>query len=218
MSRGDNIKALQALLNSTLQPPPQLDLDGRMGPKTRAALARYHSAKQSIGGGNVGGLIKANPAPAPDLLAHSPESDTWMTIAEGELGVSEVKGTSHNKRIIEYHATTTYLAKSDEVAWCSSFVNWVMKGAGYIPTRSAAAKSWLNWGVSTEPRHGAITVVKLKGSTGDPSNGSPSGFHVAFLVGSSATHIKLLGGNQGNMVKISPHRRSSYEIWYRWPA
>ena len=49
----------------------------------------------------------------------------WLEIALKEVGVSEIKG-GENKRILEYHASTTLKAKEDEIPWCSSFVNWCM--------------------------------------------------------------------------------------------
>jgi uncharacterized protein (TIGR02594 family) len=140
-----------------------------------------------------------------------------MEIVRAEEGVTEYSlPGQHNKRIIEYHSTTTLKATTDETAWCSSFVNWVMKEAGYRGTKSAAAKSWLDWGVTLDsPRVGAIIVVfsekmKKRGFTG---------FHVTFWLSASATHVKLLGGNQGNFVKESNYPLSEWEIkGYRWPS
>jgi len=64
----------------------------------------------------------------------------WLVIARGEIGQKEIKGGKHNPRILEYHATTTRKATTDEVSWCSSFVNWCMTQAGYEGTNSAWAK------------------------------------------------------------------------------
>lgn len=65
-----------------------------------------------------------------------------MPIAKAEMGIYENSAPGkHNKRIIEYHAVTTLKATTDETPWCSSFVNWVVKQAGYKGTDSALAKS-----------------------------------------------------------------------------
>lgn len=116
----------------------------------------------------------------------------WMEIAKAELGVKEKRG-GENPRIIEYHSTTTLKAKEDEIPWCSAFVNWVMKQAGYKGTNSAAAKSWLNWGVEvTEDEdipYGAIAVFTRQG-----------GGHVGFITDANDDSIKILGGNQSDMV------------------
>lgn len=127
---------------------------------------------------------------------------SWMSIAYGEAGVKEVPGLQHHPRIIEYHATTTYRATTDEVPWCSSFVNWCMIQAGYTPTRSAAALSWAEWGQKIdEPVPGCIVVTKRRG-----------GGHVGFYVRHDLDYIWLLGGNQSNEVKVSMFNKKNRPI------
>jgi uncharacterized protein (TIGR02594 family) len=144
-----------------------------------------------------------------------------MTIAEAEVGVHEdaIPGRQ-NQRIIEYHQATSLRATTDEVPWCSSFVNWVMKQAGYRGTNSALAKSWLDWGLAIEsPRAGAVVVIKKKGAASDVATGSSTGFHVAFFVSVSPAYIRLLGGNQGDQVRYSNFYLKGYDIkGYRWPV
>lgn len=124
MKNTDAVKKLQQMLNAALVPSPKLSVDGAMGPKTRSALARYNAAKQHIGEGDVGRLISANASSAStDVTVGSPASAAWMAIAEAELGTAEVAGTARNQRIIAYHSATSLEAKSDELPWCSSFVN-----------------------------------------------------------------------------------------------
>jgi uncharacterized protein (TIGR02594 family) len=130
---------------------------------------------------------------------------SWLTIAEDEIGEKEVPGLNHNPRIIEYHRETTLSATTDEVPWCSSFVNWVMKRAGYTPTRSAAARSWATYGKETPPVQGCIVVLTRNG-----------GGHVGFYVKSSANYVWVLGGNQSNAVNISAYPKSRV-IAYRVP-
>lgn len=117
-------------------------------------------------------------------------------IAKLEDGVKEFSPGS-NPRIEEYHATTTFGKHSDEFPWCSSFVNWCCTKAGVKGTNSAAANSWLNWGVPVEiPQVGDIVILS-RGS-------SKSQAHVAFFEGVSKAvpmqTVKLFGGNQGDAV------------------
>ena len=124
----------------------------------------------------------------------------WYLIAKRELeiGVEEVKGKEHNPRILEYHQATTLKATDDETAWCSSFVNWCVKMSGHKGTKSASARSWLKWGKPLkEPKEGCIVILKR-------GNSSWQG-HVGFYVGTSGSHILILGGNQGNEVNISSY-------------
>lgn len=121
-------------------------------------------------------------------------------IAKQELGVHETSGSAATQRIIEYHATTTLKATSDEVSWCSSFVNWCVVQAGLRGTNSAAARSWLNWGhVVADPKEGDIVVFK---------RGAPPSGHVSFFVRSDGGTLYCLGGNQSDQVKISGYAKA----------
>jgi len=147
---------------------------------------------------------------------------TWLSIAESQLGVSEIRGKRHNSKILKYHRTTTLndrAAGKDETPWCSSFVNWCLLEAGFKGTNNALARSWLKWGIELlEPREGCITVIRSKHHGPDATTGSSRGFHVAFYVANSPHSIRLLGGNQRDRVKLSNYPIRLYELHgYRWP-
>jgi uncharacterized protein (TIGR02594 family) len=219
MADAQEIKRLQARLNAVLKPSPRLSVDGLMGPKTRVALARYHAVKAVVPHGAPPPLITAAAAPAPAAQPAANAADAWMTVAEAELGTGELAGSSHNRRIVEYHATTSLAAQSDETPWCSSFVNWVMRQAGKTGTNNALARSWLGWGVATTARYGAIVVIQKKTAGSDAATGSSTGFHVGFLVEKTSTRVRLLGGNQSDTVKLSNFGLAGYDVrGYRWPS
>lgn len=126
---------------------------------------------------------------------------TPYEFAKLEIGTTEVPGPVNNPRIVEYHATTTLKATDDETSWCSSFVNWCVKKAGFKGTNSAAARSWLKWGVVTDdPKEGDIVIFKRPPS--------PTSGHVAFFVKKEGDFIYCLGGNQSNQVRISKYKAS----------
>lgn len=135
----------------------------------------------------------------------------WYSIAWGERGQKEHRGaTDDNQRILQYQTACVYNPKDEEIPWCSSFANWVIKQAGIRGSGDARARSWLTWGQKLDrPRRGAITVLTRPGSE---TNG-----HVAFYVGEEGGRLKLLGGNQENQVKISYYDKSRL-LGYRWPA
>jgi uncharacterized protein (TIGR02594 family) len=222
-SQGLAVKQLQLLLNSHLKPFPGLRVDGNFGPRTEEALKLFQKSQGMPESGEADAetmqAFGQNPEATHTVISTS-GAPLWMEIAEAELGIHEnsLPG-QHNKRIIEYHAATTLQAREDEVPWCASFVNWVMKQVGQTGTGSALAKSWLNWGQPlTTPRPGAITVIKKKVAGSDQATGSSTGFHVAFYVSSTPSHIQLLGGNQGDSVKFSNFPLALYDIkGYRWP-
>ena len=129
--------------------------------------------------------------------------------AKNEIGTKEIAGDADNQRIIEYHATTTLKATSDEVSWCSSFVNWCVIQAGLKGTNSAAARSWLKWGMPVDlPQEGDIVIFK-RGT-------NPASGHVGFYVRTLGDNVYVLGGNQSNTVKISVYKRGDV-LGYRRP-
>ncbi len=141
------------------------------------------------------------------------EGPKWYQIAlrEMETGVDEIPGAlAHNPRIVEYHAATSLSATDDETPWCSSFANWCMMKASQDRTNSAAARSWLNWGVKLEaPRKGCVVVFSRPPS--------PSSGHVAFFEEIRGERIFVLGGNQSNQVSIASYPDSRL-LAYRWSS
>jgi len=133
----------------------------------------------------------------------------WILIANKEIGQKEIKGGKHNPRILEYYATTTRKATTDEVAWCSSFVNWCMTQAGMCGTNSAKALSWKSWGKKLgSPVYGCIVIIDYS-YKGDKYKGKG---HVGFAVGKdSKNRLYLLGGNQSDSVNVSKYNCSAIE-------
>jgi len=124
------------------------------------------------------------------------EDFPWMAVAEAERekGIYEIPGSENSTRVLEYLQSTSNLDRAsrskDETPWCSAFVNWCVKQAGYEGTDSALARSWMTWGHPIDiPRKGCIVVFSRETKFG----------HVGFFIGETATHIKVLGGNQQNL-------------------
>lgn len=117
--------------------------------------------------------------------------------ASAEIGVKETPGAAATPRIVEYAKHTSLKATSDEIAWCSSFANFVTDAAGFKGTGSAAARSWLDWGVPLDkPILGCIVVFK---------RGAPPSGHVAICDHPDISNgiIRVVGGNQGDSVKVA---------------
>lgn len=140
----------------------------------------------------------------------------WLARARTYLGVTEIKGPHHDKTILKLldaadgksDGKNLQGIRDDETPWCASFVSGVLELSGIHSARSAWARSYLKWGDEMPgPAVGGIAVLER----------GPSSGHVAFIVGRD-THgnIMLLGGNQGNKVKVSPFNTQRI-IGYRWP-
>jgi uncharacterized protein (TIGR02594 family) len=130
----------------------------------------------------------------------------WLEIARKYEGIKEVPGVGNNPKIVEWAQTCTMKATDDATPWCSEFVNGVLTEAGFKGTNSAAAKSWLDWGDELDGGvPGAITILTRTG-----------GNHVGFWLAEDNMRVKLLGGNQGDMVKEAWFDKRSI-LGYRWP-
>lgn len=136
----------------------------------------------------------------------------WLRIARLEKGVKETAGPASTDRILEYLQTVDLEGMgrlSDDISWCSAFVNWVVRQAGYTGTDSAAARSWLKWGETiSEPRIGAVVVLK-RGTEAWQG-------HVGFVTGVHGGFVQVLGGNQSNSVNEQLYK-TSLVLGYRWP-
>lgn len=126
-----------------------------------------------------------------------------LKIAFNELGTEEIVGDANNPEVVKY-ATETGISgiKNDEIAWCSTYVNWVTMKAGLQNSKKANARSWLNVGLKvTSPEPGDVVIFWRE------SIQSWKG-HVGFFLGFSSDkkRVYCLGGNQGNRVSVSAYR------------
>lgn len=134
----------------------------------------------------------------------------WFEIAKNEKGTKEIKGETDNPEIVQYFADVGHdWVKDDETAWCAAFVGSCLEKAGITSTRALNARSYMKWGQKiTDPVPGCIVVFKR-------NNSSWQG-HVAFYVGETKDHIKVLGGNQSNEVNVSLYSKEDF-LGYRMP-
>ncbi len=133
-----------------------------------------------------------------------------MSIALQEVGVKAFPPPRSNPRIMEYHQGTNIAGYDDKAAWCSSFVDWVLRRANITGTGSALARSWLDWGQALKaPQPGCIVVLEREG----PSTWKG---HVGFYLKTEGDRVHLLGGNQLGEVKEHDYDVSTV-LAYRWP-
>lgn len=188
---------------------------GDKGPEVRALQQQLQAA--GIDAGGLDGVF--GPGMARGLAAFAQRTlkgdacSSWLAIGMAEIGQREVVGVNHNPRIIEYHTATSLKSTDDETAWCSSFVSWCLEQAKVPSTRSARARSYMEWGETLVGPVPGCVVVFWRGSTAKDGAG-----HVGFYVGGDPKKgkIAVLGGNQGNMVKVAATGVDKL-LGYRWP-
>lgn len=133
----------------------------------------------------------------------------WLIEARRHIGLREIKGPKHNSVISGWLHKLKAWWSDDETPWCGVFVAHCIALSGVpLPKHWYRAKAWLDWGVSiASPVVGAVVIF-----------GRDGGGHVAFVVGRDTRgNLMCLGGNQGDMVKISPFSTARV-IGYRVPA
>lgn len=118
--------------------------------------------------------------------------------------LKEIEGDASEDRIVDfYHQVGNRSIHSDDLAWCSVFISYCAKTAGFKYTTNTAAKTWLNFGkVISDPLPGDIVIFWRESPT------SWTG-HVTIFLGEDKETKELicLGGNQENMVCIRAYSK-----------
>lgn len=147
----------------------------------------------------------------------------WLEFARmaAKAGVLEMPGVAHHPLIIEFGESVILEVTSDEIPWCSNFVNWCMEKSNIERTRSAAARSWLRWGIQLPieaPAFGSVVVLQRGGGNQPGREVIKAKGHVGFLIDRpTPTEIIVLGGNQSNQV-CERNYPIDRVLDYRWLA
>lgn len=133
---------------------------------------------------------------AADQVPEMTAEPRYLTIARRDIGLREIKGPKHAGRIVQMLQRLGAWWRDDETPWCGVAMAAWMSESGYpIPKHYYRALAWADYGNGLAlPRQGAIAVLTRKG-----------GGHVALVTGANSdyTHVRLLGGNQDDVVKES---------------
>ena len=127
-------------------------------------------------------------------------------LAQRFTGIKEVGGSVDNPQIMAMLRLDNSWPGNDEVPWCSAFVNYICWLLRLPRSNSLLARSWLTVGVpisKADAKKGDIVVLKRgKGEQPGPEVLDAPG-HVGFFAGFMDQFVEVLGGNQGDTVKIS---------------
>jgi uncharacterized protein (TIGR02594 family) len=138
--------------------------------------------------------------------------ESLLKIAFNELGTEEIPGDEHNPEILKYASETGMVGiTTDEIPWCSTFVNWVAWKCGLQLSGKPNARSWLNVGTRVVlPEPGDIVIFWRE----NPQSWKG---HVGFFLGLSpdSKRVYCLGGNQGNRVSVSAYRLNTVLSYQR---
>lgn len=133
-------------------------------------------------------------------------------IAQRFIGTREISGTLDNPILMAMLTLDMDWPEHDEVPWCSAFVNFVCWLLRLPRSKDLRARSWLTVGRGIhllDARAGNDIVILSRGSGDQPGPevlNAPG--HVGFYAGMSGEFVELLGGNQGDTVKVSRYPKS----------
>lgn len=118
-----------------------------------------------------------------------------ITAALRLYGTTEKAGAGDNPVILGWAKELGIKGyTADSIPWCGLFAAKATSDAGYKPVENPLwAKNWAKWGAAAKvARLGDVLVFSRDG-----------GGHVGIYVGEDATAYHVLGGNQGDTVKIT---------------
>lgn len=126
----------------------------------------------------------------------------WFKLAVAEIGTVEGVGDLDNPKVLAYYRDAGHPEiDHDAVAWCAAFACAILERAGFRSPRSLAARSFLQWGKElSEPYVGCIAVLSRGKSSWEG--------HVGFVAQWDEKNVWLVGGNQGDAVKVQAFPRS----------
>lgn len=127
--------------------------------------------------------------------------------AQRFVGIKEIAGAVDNPHIMVMLKLDNAWPSNDEVPWCSGFANYVCWLHNAPRSKDLRARSWLALGrrVELEDARAGFDVVVLKRGKG-PQPGpevTDAPGHVGFYAGQQGKFVEVLGGNQGDTVKVS---------------
>lgn len=140
----------------------------------------------------------------------------WIIEGEKLIGIHEAtkEGSAAVDQLWRDWRMSGLVGTSTVTPWCSGYVGGTMTRAG-LDTKSTNGVSkdnsqyWLGFGEKlSKPAVGCIVVFNWKRGGG----------HVGYVVGETKEgRLLVLGGNQGDMVKVSAFPRDEI-VGYRWPT
>jgi len=126
-----------------------------------------------------------------------------LNIALTQYGIVETPGELNNPEVIKYfHETGRKWVNADSTPWCDAFIDWCCLKVGMKFTDGLYAREWLNYCTKVDTIDEADLVLFWRESP-DSWKG-----HISIPIAERGDMIFSLGGNQGDMVRISPYYKN----------
>lgn len=207
---GNDVRSFQILLKKFGYP---LSGTGYFGFQTDTAVEdfqRRHGLKvDGIIGDETAKLLRGPIRVSPPTVDPIP---LWLSYSLANVGLREVPGPKSNAELVASIKTVAPDYQSDATPWCAGWVSLCLVKGGQKPS------SLPLWALSYSDTKNQ-PVVKLLG----PALGAIAvktrngGGHVTFVAGRTrGGTLACCGGNQNDMVNVSPYAQSAFLGFY-WP-
>lgn len=160
------------------------------------------------------GVLDAATAAVIDQMPDSgaPQAPLWLQFSLDHIGLREAPGAKNNPELVALIKDVAPDYQNDDTPWCAGWMSLSLARAGEKPT---SRPLWALSYADTEhepvvrlagPALGAIAVKKRNG-----------GGHVTMVAGRTrGGALACCGGNQDNMVNVSPYNPAVFLGFY-WP-
>jgi uncharacterized protein (TIGR02594 family) len=131
-------------------------------------------------------------------------SSLLYSTAQKYRGVRELPGIDDNPKIEQWFrdAGATWI-RDDEHSWCAAFICGIARECGAYNPRTVRAKSFLSL---PEDRAVKVGIPDLQRGDVLVLSLGKGRYHVTFFAGFRGDdHVRGLGGNQSNMVRLSTY-------------
>lgn len=194
-------------------------LDGIRGTKTINAIRQFQRNHGLTVDGLVGSITFAalfpdESTPVAPSKGSQLDAFPWIDEAYRVKGLHEVRD---NKRLWDWlKKGGSTLGDPAKNSWCGAFTKACISQTlpnEPFPENPYLAANWRKFGIACTPQYGALLVFW---------RGSPTSWqgHIGFYIGETATHYRVLGGNQSDAVTdnalIAKNRLRPNGV--RWPS
>lgn len=189
----------------------QIAIDGDWGRRSIAALKAFQSHvglhPTGVSDRATVDALRADPEGTAPVDAPIRDMPPWVAEMYRRMGLHE---TRDNDALAEWLKAGKYLGDPARLPWCGDAVETCFAKTlpdEPLPSNPFWAQGWAAFGRSVDgPKVGSVGVIRWSASAG----------HVGFVVGTDGGQVRMIGGNQSNMIRISSFDRGAF-IAFRWP-
>jgi len=148
------------------------------------------------------------------MIDQHPKQQAAFALMKSYDGLREIPGDKDEPKIVQMFADVGHSwVKDDETAWCAAAVGATLERSGLPSTRKLNARSYLDWGITVDPKAAkpGDVVVFWRGT---PTSATG---HVAYFERRDGAFVWVWGGNQRDQICLAKYPAARVIGVRRWP-